>query len=107
MSPHEFEDAEGHPQASRGNAPKDRAFSPTLPNMKTFMTSDAPYRSATRTCSTHNRMSSCALSRFPRRCPCDRRSLLRAVNNSTVLGQPILYYSNNLQADGNCFEFAR
>jgi hypothetical protein len=27
-----------------------------LSNMKTFMTPDAPYRSAARTCSTHNRM---------------------------------------------------
>jgi hypothetical protein len=27
-----------------------------LSNMKTFMTPDAPYRSAARTCRTHNRM---------------------------------------------------
>src|SRR5579859_4871743 len=43
-------------QASRGNAPKDGTSLLTLSNMKTFMTPDAPYRSAARACRTHNRM---------------------------------------------------
>src|ERR1700733_2301058 len=43
-------------QASRGNAPKDGTSWLTLSNMKTFMTPDDPYRSAARTCRTHNRM---------------------------------------------------
>ena len=43
-------------QASRGKAPNDGTPSLTLSNMKTFMTPDAPYRNAPRTCRTHNRM---------------------------------------------------
>src|SRR5277367_3530698 len=43
-------------QASRGNAPKDGTSLLTLSNMKTFMTPDDAYRSAARTCRTHNRM---------------------------------------------------
>ena len=42
--------------ASRGNAPKDGTSWLTLSNMKTFMTPDDPYRSAPRTCRTHNSM---------------------------------------------------
>jgi hypothetical protein len=42
-------------QASRGNALKDGTSWLTFSNMKTFMTPDAPYRSAPRTCKTHNR----------------------------------------------------
>ncbi len=43
-------------QACRGNAPNDCTPSLALSNMKTFMTPDAPYRSAARTCRIHNRM---------------------------------------------------
>src|SRR5579875_1786030 len=41
-------------QACCGNAPKDGTPSLILSNMKTFITPDAPYTSAARTCSTHN-----------------------------------------------------
>ena len=43
-------------QALRGNAPKDGTSWLILSNMKTFMTPDAPYMSAARTCMTHNTM---------------------------------------------------
>src|ERR1700722_824971 len=42
--------------APRGNAPKEGTSLLTLSNMKTFMTPDDPYRSAARTCRTHNSM---------------------------------------------------
>src|SRR5258708_2229670 len=41
-------------QAFRGKAPNDGTSWLTLSNMKTFMTPDDPYRSAARTCRTHN-----------------------------------------------------
>src|SRR4051794_31610163 len=43
-------------QACRGNAAKDATPSLTLSSMKTFMTPDAVYRSAARSCKTHKRM---------------------------------------------------
>src|SRR5204863_342938 len=43
-------------QVWRGNAPNDFTSALTLSNMKTFMTPEAPYRSAARICRTHNRM---------------------------------------------------
>jgi hypothetical protein len=41
-------------QAFRSKAPKEGTSWLTLSNMKTLMTPDDPYRSAARTCRTHN-----------------------------------------------------
>src|ERR1700677_3264195 len=43
-------------QTFRGKAPKDGTSWLALSNMKTFMTPDDPYRSAAKTCRTHNSM---------------------------------------------------